>query len=145
MKTLAAALAAFIVMAAPPPAAAGCKDLKVEDARIPQAPPAATVLAGYARLSNGGDRLLHIDGVEGADFGSIELHQMRMQNGMMEMRPLHGLDVPAHGSVTLSEGDKHLMLIDPKRALRPGDTTTLSFRCGNQALPAQFTVRAAPQ
>ncbi|MDR3416242.1 MAG: copper chaperone PCu(A)C [Nevskia sp.] len=146
MRTRAAVAAAILLLChAGAQALPACEGLKVEDGWIPQAPPVATVMAGYARLSNGGDRPLHVDAVKGADFGSVELHQMSMQNGMMQMRPLRGLDLPAHGSVELAEGGKHLMLLNPRHPLQPGDNVTLEFHCGKQVTPAQFAVRPAPQ
>jgi copper(I)-binding protein len=123
------------------PALADCKGLSIEQAWIPQAPPVAAVLAGYARLSNQGDRPIRIDAVDGADFGSVEMHQMSMQGGIMQMRPLSGLDVPAHGSLVLADGDKHLMLMDPRRPLKAGDASVLTLHCGVQSQQASFAVR----
>lgn len=125
------------------PAYAGCEGLKIEDAWIPQAPPVAPVLAGYARLRNDGRKPIHIDAVDGADFGSVELHQMSMENGMMQMRPLKGLELPAHGKVTLADGGKHLMLMDPHHPFKAGDSATLTFRCGKGTQQADFVVREA--
>lgn len=138
-----AALAALLACGAALPALADCKGLKVEDAWIPQAPPVAPVLAGYARLRNDGDKPLHIDAVEGTDFGSVELHQMSMDNGMMKMRPLPGLDLPAHGNVTLADGGKHLMLMNPRHPFKAGDSAVLNFRCGKDTASASFAVREA--
>ena len=123
--------------------ATACPGLSASGARIPEAPPVASVLAGYASLVNNSAQPLHIDGVEGADFGSVEMHQMSMAGGMMQMRPLQGLDLPPHGSVTLDENGKHLMLMNPKHPFKAGDSTTLSFRCGKQVTPLQFTVQKA--
>lgn len=134
---------ALLCCALAAPAYAGCKGLKVEDAWIPQAPPVAPVLAGYARLRNDAGKPLHIDAVSGADFGRVELHQMSMENGMMQMRPLKGLDLPAHGSVILADGGKHLMLMDPRHPFKAGDSTTLTFSCGKDSLRAGFVVREA--
>jgi copper(I)-binding protein len=138
-----AALALLLACAIARPALADCAGLKVENAWIPQGPPVAPVLAGYARLKNTGARPLHIDAVEGADFGSVELHQMRMENGMAQMRPLKGLDIPAHGSVELADGGRHLMLMDPRHPFKAGDSALLSFHCGKQATAVPFAVREA--
>lgn len=121
--------------------ALGCPGLSASGARIPEAPPVASVLAGYASLVNSSDHPLHIDSIDGADFGSVEMHQMSMEGGMMQMRPLAGLDLPAHGSLSLDENGKHLMLMNPKHPFKAGDTATLEFHCGKQATPLQFTVR----
>ncbi|MBV8062375.1 MAG: copper chaperone PCu(A)C [Nevskia sp.] len=140
MMKFPAALLACVLAA---PAWADCKGLKVTDAWIPQAPPNAPVLAGYAKLSNDGGEPLRIEGVSGADFGSVELHRMSMENGMMQMRPLGALELPAHGGVVLADGGKHLMLMDPRRPFKAGDSSTLNFRCGKEQTPVPFTVREA--
>lgn len=123
--------------------ALACDGLAVRDAWIPQAPPVALALAGYARLENRSDRPLRIDAVSGADFGEVMIHTMREEHGMMQMRMLDYLEVPAHASVTLAPGGMHLMLMQPKHPLEAGDTTTLEFRCRKQTTAATFTVRAA--
>jgi copper(I)-binding protein len=125
------------------PVHAGCNGLKIENAWIPQAPPVAPVLAGYARLRNDSGKPLHIDAVEGADFGAVELHQMSMERGMMQMRPLAGLDLAAHSSVELADGGKHLMLMNPKHPFKAGDSAVLAFRCGKRSQQAPFAVREA--
>jgi periplasmic copper chaperone A len=124
--------------------AAACPGLSASDARIPEAPPVATVLAGYAMLGNSSAQPLHIDAIDGVDFGSVEMHQMSMEGGMMQMRPLQGIDIPAHGSVSLDPSGKHLMLMNPKHPFKAGDSASLVFHCGKQATPLQFTVKAQP-
>lgn len=121
--------------------ALACPGLGASGARIPEAPPVASVLAGYATLVNNSGQPLHIDRIDGADFGSVEMHQMSMDGGMMQMRPLTGLDLPAHGSLSLDENGKHLMLMNPKHPFKAGDTATLRFQCGKQSTPLQFTVQ----
>ena len=60
---------------------------------------------------------------------SVEIHQMSMEGGTMQMRELtDGLSLPAGEAVALAPGGYHLMFIDPK-PLREGDTflATLTF------------------
>ena len=46
-----------------------------------------------------------------ADFATVEIHEMKSENGVMEMREVTGgLAIPAHGSVGLAPGGYHLML-----------------------------------
>lgn len=128
-----------------PVLAEGCEGLTVQKAWIAAAPPNAPVLAGYAHLKNDGAHALHIDAVDGADFGSVELHQMKTEGGMMQMRPLKGLDLPAHKLVVLAEGDKHLMLMNPRHPFKEGDSTVLVFHCGKASSEAAFTVQGPQQ
>src|SRR5208282_3851749 len=41
-----------------------------------------------------------------------ELHTMTMEGGIMKMRPLAGIDLPAGQPVTLQPGAMHIMLLD---------------------------------
>jgi len=93
-------------------------------------PGGAKVAAGYLTIKNDAaipDRLVSAR-VEVA--GRAEIHEMSMNDGVMQMRPLpEGLAVPANGSVALAPGSSHLMLLDLKRPLRDGETFsgTLTF------------------
>jgi periplasmic copper chaperone A len=57
------------------------------------------------------------------------LHNMTMEGGVMKMRPLSDLDVPAGQPVTLKPGGTHIMLMGLNRQLKPGEhfPLTLSF------------------
>jgi len=57
---------------------------------------------------------------------SAEIHTMTMDNGVMKMRQIEFLPLPAKQPVTLGPGGDHLMLIDLKQALTAGDTAPLT-------------------
>lgn len=57
--------------------------------------------------------------------GSVEIHSMRLKNGVMEMRQLESLELPAKQTVKLEPGGLHIMLLDLKRPLKPGDKVPL--------------------
>jgi copper(I)-binding protein len=55
---------------------------------------------------------------------------MKMDNGVMEMRELtDGLAIPAGATVALNPGGDHIMFVDLKHPVKPGDVihTTLTF------------------
>lgn len=54
--------------------------------------------------------------------GRVELHNMRIENGVMKMSPIDGIELPAGQSVKLAPGGNHVMLIDLKRDLKQGET-----------------------
>jgi copper(I)-binding protein len=68
-----------------------------------------------------------------------ELHAMSMEGGVMRMRPLTAIDIPAGQTVTLSPGGTHIMLLGLTQPLREGQSfpLTLSF---DHAGPRQVTV-----
>jgi periplasmic copper chaperone A len=54
-----------------------------------------------------------------------ELHAMSLDGGVMRMRPLARIDLPAGQTVRLSPSGTHLMLLDLKQPLKPGDKLPL--------------------
>ena len=57
----------------------------------------------------------------------IELHEGGMTGGMMTMRPLASVPIPADGTVTFAPGGKHAMLFGIDPAIRPGTAIPLRF------------------
>lgn len=80
----------------------------------------APVGAGYLVISNSGktaDKLLKVS-FEIA--GRSEIHTMDMTDGVMRMRKLENLDIPAGGEVQLAPGGLHLMLMELKGEIAEG-------------------------
>jgi len=59
---------------------------------------------------------------------AAELHSMTHENGMMKMRQVEFIDLPAGKSVNLGGSGYHLMLMGLKRALKAGEQVTLTLR-----------------
>lgn len=115
----------------------------VEDAWIRLPPAAAPVVGGYLTLRNPGaqdDRLL---AVRSPAAERVEIHEMRMDGDMMQMRELSdGLQLPAGQTVSLEPGGTHLMFMQPRTGLSVGDEVeaVLVFEAaGEQAV--RFQVR----
>ena len=62
--------------------------------------------------------------------GSVEIHSMKMENGVMKMRMLEELPLKAGKAEKLAPGGFHLMLFDLKKPLAAGESVkfTLSFK-----------------
>ncbi len=61
--------------------------------------------------------------------GVVEIHEMAMEQNVMRMRAVPGLDLPAGKAVELKPGGYHVMLLDLKKTLAAGETVpiTLTF------------------
>lgn len=57
----------------------------------------------------------------------IEIHEMSMPDGVMKMRQLPGLALPAGKPVDLKPGGYHLMLMDLKKPLTAGERLPLTL------------------
>jgi periplasmic copper chaperone A len=96
--------------------------LKIENAFTRPTPAGATVAVGYFTLVNIGktdDRLVAAT----ADISATaQIHETKMNNNVMEMRELpDGLPIPAGATVTFKPGGYHIMFMDLKRGLKPGE------------------------
>ena len=79
--------------------------------------------------------------------GVVEIHEMTMDGGVMRMRAITALDLPANRSVELKPGGYHVMLMDLKKPLAEGEsvalTLTVETRDGKRsAIELQAPVRA---
>ena len=59
--------------------------------------------------------------------GSVQIHTMSHENGVMRMSELAVLDIPANETIKLEPNKMHFMLNDLKAPLVAGDEATLSF------------------
>ena len=94
----------------------------------------ATVNAGYMTLVNTSDGEVTLLTVESDAYKTIEVHEMIVVEGMMEMREVEDLSIPANGQIRFEPGGKHLMLMGPKEHLTTGQTVdmTLTFKSGKK-------------
>lgn len=121
MKTLFLALSVAALFAlTPKPCAAESAGVKIEGVWSRATPPGATTGVIYFKIVNHGstdDRLLRVD----ADVAKkVELHESREENGVMTMRPLEAVNVPAGAAVSFAPGGKHVMLMGLKAPLKAG-------------------------
>ena len=114
-------------------AAADETGLVARDAWIREAPPGASVLAGYLQLENRGPEALVLDTLSSRDFGRIELHRTLVEGGVARMLPVGQLEIAAGESIILEPGGMHLMLFSPGRPLQAGDRVDFSIQLANGA------------
>ncbi len=60
--------------------------------------------------------------------GIVEVHEMKLEDGVMRMRAVPRLNLPAGTTVQLRPGSYHIMLMDLKQPLKKGDTVPLTLR-----------------
>jgi len=65
--------------------------------------------------------------------GSVEVHEMKMDGGMMRMRAIDRLPVARGAPVQLSAGGHHLMLMALVKPVAAGDTVPLSLTFEDRA------------
>jgi len=123
MKIISAAIMMSVLMSASPVLA----EVTVRDAWVRATPGAGKVTAGYAVLSNGGSADDTLIGIRAADAGMAHLHSSANKDGVMQMKGVDSLVVPAGKGVTLAPGGYHIMIMNLKKPLKAGDEITLVF------------------
>ncbi len=63
----------------------------------------------------------------------VEVHEMSMEAGVMKMRPVSALALPAGKTVALTPGGYHVMLMDLKQQMKAGEVVPLSLVVENAA------------
>ena len=124
------AFAACLLIAGAAVAQTGQVELK--DAWARATPGKAENGAAYLTIvSPGADRLVSVSTPVAK---KAELHTMTTEGGVMKMRPLAGVDVPAGQPVTLKPGGAHIMLMGLNQSLQAGQSfsLTLSFEKAGQ-------------
>ena len=92
----------------------------------PPGAPAAAVYVSITNMSGKADRLVSATCARAA---TIEIHETRMDGGVMRMRPVAGGIVIAPGeTVTFAPGGLHLMLTGLTGPLRKGEMLSLVLR-----------------
>jgi copper(I)-binding protein len=119
------------------PTLALAETIEVHDAYVRAVPPGQPNSAAFMSITNKGseDRALLAAQSNAAEV--VELHTHLMEDGMMQMRRVDQIDLPAGETVLLQPGGLHVMLIGLTEALAPGDMVelTLGFdQGGEQAL-----------
>jgi len=90
--------------------------------------PGAQVAGGFMTIQNKGAAPDRLVGAASPVAERVELHVHVHEGGMMKMRQVPGFDVPANGQFVLKPGGGHLMFINIKRQIKPGETIPVTLR-----------------
>lgn len=107
-------------------------------------PNGAKVAGGYLTVTNTGAEPDTLTGGTFAESGSVELHTMSMEGGVMKMAPVEGgLVIKPGATVTLAPGGYHLMFLGLKNQLKKGTRVkgTLTFTKAG-SVPVEFAVES---
>jgi len=100
-------------------------EVAVSDAWTRASAPGQTVAGVYFDIESDSDAKLV--GVETVLTDVAELHYMKMEDGVMRMRSLPEVALPAGETVKFAPGGLHVMLFELKRPLQAGDAFGLSL------------------
>lgn len=124
------------------PGTALAEDIEVQDAYVRAVPPGQPNSAAFMKITNQGGEDRALLAAESDKAEVVELHTHRMEDGMMRMRRVDQIELPAGETVVLQPGGLHVMLIGLTEPLSAGDQVelTLGFDQGGEQtlnLPVQ--------
>ncbi len=90
-------------------------EIDVSNASIRLLP--GTTTAAFLTLENKTDKEIVLEKVSGDFAETFELHDMVMEAGRMQMRPLPSIIIAAKSKVDLKHGGKHIMIFNIKKPL----------------------------
>ncbi|NEX19267.1 copper chaperone PCu(A)C [Thiorhodococcus mannitoliphagus] len=114
--------------------AASAADVSVADPYVRAVPPGQPNSAAFMALSNQTTEARALVAARSDAAEVVELHTHLMEDGMMRMRRVDEIALPAGETVQLKPGGLHIMLIGLKGALTPGEAVglTLVFDDGDE-------------
>lgn len=100
-------------------------NITVEDAAARATSPGQEVgMVGMVLTSKKDGKLMSVSSTVSS---SAEIHTMSMENGVMKMRQIENLPLPANQPVTLGPGREHLMLFGLKKPLKAGEKVNVTL------------------
>jgi copper(I)-binding protein len=106
-------------------AAPALAQLQVKDPWVRGTVPQQKTSGAFMQLSSSSD--VRLVAARTPVAGVVELHEMKMENEVMKMGAVSGIDVPARQTVELAPSGYHIMLMDLKRQLKEGDTVPITL------------------
>lgn len=113
----------------------------ISDVWVKATVPGSTVSAAYMQIKSATP--LKLVKAASPAAGIVEIHDMKMKDGVMEMKAMDALDVPAGTTVELKPGSVHVMMMKVKKPISKGDKVplTLTFE-GAGSKPVVVTLDA---
>jgi copper(I)-binding protein len=103
-------------------------EVAIEGAYVRAVPPGQPNSAAFMKVSNKGSAEHALVAGSTPAAAVVELHTHTMEGGMMRMRQVEKIDLPAGETVSLEPGGLHVMLIGLKQKLVPEETIPLTLR-----------------
>jgi len=84
--------------------------------------------AVYVTIANTGKEADALVSASSDASQTVELHEVKNEGGVMKMRPVPRIAVPAGGKIEMKPGGYHVMLLGLKYDLKPGDKVEVMLK-----------------
>ncbi|MDX2504598.1 MAG: copper chaperone PCu(A)C [Gammaproteobacteria bacterium] len=127
-------LVAFTLSSSTIAATSASESVTVINPYVRAVPPGQTVSAAFMQLENTSGTMHSIVNATSPVSKAVELHTHINVQGVMKMRRVEKMDIPANGKTVLKPGGLHIMLIDLHEKLKLDQkvSVTLEFEDGSR-------------
>jgi len=109
-------------------------EVQVKDPYVRAVPPGSPVSAAFMQLHNQGSEQRALVAASSPVSEVVELHTHTEVDGVMQMRRVENIEIPAQGKALLEPGGLHLMLINLKETLTPGSQVEVTLTLDDGSL-----------
>lgn len=99
--------------------------VKVEDAWVRATVAPQTATGAFMQLTSA--KPLKVVAASSPLAAQVKIHEMKMEDGVMKMRAVEALPLPAGQAVALKPGSYHVMLMGLQRPIKAGETVPLTL------------------
>lgn len=103
------------------------KSLVVSNPYSRATPPGARIAGAFMAIENQGKESDRLISAKSPAAGTVEIHEMAMDAGVMSMRAVKGIDLKPGATLALKPGGYHMMLEDLRKPLKEGDEIPLTL------------------
>lgn len=107
--------------------AGAADDVVIHEPYVRLAPPNAQATGAFMVIRNSGAKDVKLVKADNPASRLTELHTHINDKGVMRMRQVQAIDVPAKGEAVLQPGGLHVMMIDMKAPLKEGEVVPMTF------------------
>ena len=100
-------------------------NISVTEAWARSTVPGQPVSGAYMQIQSDADARLV--GVSSPAFPHVEMHEMKMDDGVMKMREVKAIELPKGKTVSLQPGGYHVMLMNLEKPIAAGDLIPLTL------------------
>ena len=102
--------------------------LSIKSPWIREAPPGVPTLAAYMNITNVTESPISIIGASSGVAKMTELHEVKMENDLMQMRKMSEVTIDPGETLELKAGGSHVMLMGVQESFREGDQIEIQFK-----------------
>lgn len=136
-------LAIALLLVAGAAQAADAPSVKASDGWL-RVLPGSLPAGGYVSFENLSDRAVSIVGASSPDYAEAMVHRSSTDGGMGRMEMVDSVPLPPKGKLAFSPGGYHVMLMEAKHPVKPGDKVVVTFKLSDgENLPVTLLARPA--